>query len=681
MSTKKTKQKVIDGVVKPNKKTTPKSSAPKKPKAIVVEEVIEEPVEEDLPVDKNTSDEGPEIIEVKTDDTDVSVLEAEDADDSEESASVIVTESISKEPDIEAEIAELDELDENDDGDDESESVTETISVKENTDKNLDDLITSIENEQNSKEESSDKKTSKEDDKSSKKEQKKSEKAMKKAAKKQPAKALPFRIISRLLALATTGAVVALAVRIVTTGVVPNKYLIPGLAIAAVILFFYIFKAFRKKTHVWVLIILDIIGLALAAASVFGFVKVAETMSFLDNNFDTGTEYSIYNVIVQKDSNYLTLDDVRGKTFNSISDFVDTEKLEKAAKEQANATIAYADGVTSLLKSAIDDPSYIALLNSGTYTAALDNDESKMYENNLKVIGEIRVEVEKKEETSKADLTKNSFVLYVSGIDTRTGTMVDKSLSDVNIIMAVNPETKNILMTTIPRDYYVQLHGTTGLKDKLTHAGALGGIDLSMATIGDLLNVEFDRYIRVNFNFVINLVDAVGGITVYSDVNYNITAYTDSGCVFRPGDNQVGGRCALAFARERYAYSDGDRHRGRNQEQVIEKIFNKLTSSSTLISKYSDILNALSGSFDTNISTSDITGLANMQLSDMAQWTIESYNLDGQTGGGYTYSYPSQVLSVMYPDEATVETAKQKIQAVLSGTELTPVPESIPAID
>lgn len=677
MPTKKAKKKVIDGVVKPDKKPSKKPSAPKKPKAIVVEEVIEE----DLPVDKNTSDEGPEIIEIKTDNSDVSVLEAEDADDSEESASVIVAESISKEPDIETEIAELDELDENDDGDDESESITETISVEENVDKNLDDLITGIENEQNSKKESSDKK----DDKISKKEQKKSEKPMKQSAKKMPAKALPFRIISRILALATTGAVVALAVRVITTGVVPNKYLIPGLAIAAVILFFYIFKAFRRKTHVWMLIILDIIGLALAAASVFGFIKVAETMSFLDNNFDTGAEYSIYNVIVKKDSNYLTLDDVRGKTFNSISDFVDTEKLEKAAKEQADATIAYADGVTSLLKSTIDDPSYIALLNSGTYDAALEADEGNLYSSNLKVIGEIRVEVEKKEEISKTDLTKDSFVVYISGIDTRSGMMLDRSLSDVNIVMAVNPETKHILMVSIPRDYYVQLHGTTGLKDKLTHAGATGGLELSMATIEDLLNIKFNRYVRVNFNFVINLVDAVGGITVYSDVNYTFKTLhpSDQSCTFYPGNNNVNGACALGFARERYAYSDGDRHRGRNQEQVIEKIFNKLTSSSTLISKYSDILNALSGSFDTNISTSDITSLANMQLSDMAQWTIESYNLDGQTGGGYTYSYPSQVLSVMYPDESTVETAKQKIQAVLTGqtTEQAPAPESLPALD
>ena len=659
------KSKNIDGVVKPAKKSTTKKPVSKPVKKPAKIEVIEEVVEEDFPVDKNTPDEAPEEIIVSADDTEATVLEAADADDSEESASKIVTESFNNETVDEPAVEEIEDLTIDAKNANESEEIKSVKIAVDNSEEDLDELISDIEDDANSANDKDEEDTKKSDDKISKKEPK----PMKKS-KKQPVKAKPFRIISRLLALITTGAVAALAVRIVTTGVLPNKYLIPGLAIAAVVLLFYIFKAFRNKTHVWMLVILDIIGIALTVASIFGFVKVEETMSFLNNNFNDGAEYSIYNVIVDKDSNYLTLDDVRGKTFHSISDFVDTEKLEKATKEQANADIAYADGVTSLLKNAIDDPSYIALLNSGTYEAALDADESKTYENNLKVIGEIKVEIEKKEDTSKSDLTSDSFVLYVSGIDTRSGTMVDRSLSDVNIVIAVNPKTKNILMTTIPRDYYVQLHGTTGLRDKLTHAGSLGGIELSMATISDLLSVEFDRYIRVNFNFVINLVDAVGGITVYSDVNYNITAYTDSGCTFHPGDNQVNGRCALAFARERYAYSDGDRHRGRNQEQVIEKIFDKVTSSSTLISKYSDILNALSGSFDTNISTNDITGLANMQLNDMAKWTVNSYNLDGTTGGAYTYSYPSQALSVMYPDETTVETAKKKIQAVLAGTSL-----------
>ncbi|MBR5621156.1 LCP family protein [Candidatus Saccharibacteria bacterium] len=663
------KPKNIDGVVKPVKKSTakrPTRQPVKKPAKI---KVIEEVVEEDFPVDKNTPDEAPEEIIVSTDDTEVSILEATDADDSEESASKIVTESFNNavvnEPDIEPEAEEVEEVED-------IEAITPTeaeeaaslkIAVDDSED-NLDKLISDIEEDVNSADKEDKKATKKSDDKASEKRLK----PMKKS-KKEPAKAKPFRIISRLLALATTGAVVALAVRIVTTGAVPNKYLIPGAAIAAVVLLFYIFKAFRKKTHVWVLIILDIIGIALAAASVFGFIKVEETMAFLNNNFDNNAEYSIYNVIVDKDSNYLTLDDVRGKTFHSISDFVDTEKLEKAAKEQADATIAYADGVTSLLKNAIDDPSYIVLLNSGTYDAALEADEGKTYAGNLKVIGEIRVEVKKDKTAQEVDLANESFVVYISGIDTRSGMMLDRSLSDVNIVMAVNPKTKNILMVSIPRDYYVQLHGTTGLKDKLTHAGSLGGVDLSMTTIEDLLNIKFNRYIRVNFNFVINLVDAVGGITVYSDVNYTFKTLhpENQNCTFYPGNNTVNGACALGFARERYAYSDGDRHRGRNQEQVIEKVFDKVTSSSTLISKYSDILNALSGSFDTNISTGDITSLANMQLSDMAKWTIESYNLDGTTGGAYTYSYPSQILSVMHPDEATVETAKQKIHATLTG--------------
>lgn len=667
MPTKKSKRKVIDGVVKASKASKTPADEPKK--ITVIDETVEEdvfPIEEDvLPVDKNTDDENPEEIVVSTKDTKVTIVEADD-DESAEAAEGINTEIV-EEPDVEPEV----------ESEVEPEVATEKIETEAVVlDKNLDDLISDIEAEEASSKESpkNDKEDSKKDNKKSpaKPQKKKEEQPMKKSHKKQPAKAMPFRIISRLLAFVSTAAVTALAVRVITTGVVPNKYLIPAIAIAAVVLLFYIFKTFRKKTHVWMLIILDIIGVALTAASIFGFVKVEETMSFLDNNFNDGAEYSIYNVIVNKDSNYLTLDDVRGKTFHSISDFVNTEKLEKAVKEQANGTVAYADGITSLLKTTIDDPSYIALLNSGTYDAALDADESKNYQNNLKVIGEIKVEVEKKEKTtSDQDLTKESFVVYISGIDTRSGMMLDRSLSDVNIVMAVNPETKNILMVSIPRDYYVQLHGTTGLHDKLTHAGALGGIDLSMATIEDLLNIKFNRYIRVNFNFVINLVDAIGGITVYSDVNYSFKTLhpSDQNCTFYPGNNTVNGACALGFARERYAYSDGDRHRGRNQEQVIEKIFDKVTSSSTLISKYSDILNALSGSFDTNISTSDITGLANMQLSDMAKWTINSYNLDGKSGGGYTYSYPSQVLSVMYPDEATVETAKQKIQAVLSGTD------------
>ena len=673
MATKKQKKKkVIDGVINDTKKNSKKSSSKSPKKKIIIDDV--KPVEKTTKSPTETIEiETDEKIQVSPEDTSVIIVEADDTPNvlpAENIEKTTIEEPITEEPAVEIEIREenspkdnLDEVAEEistDEVKEEVEIITEEPAEKSlqeseasSKEDDLDSLIEDIEKDEKKE------RRAKSREKSKSVTQESSKKDLELSAKKHkklPARALPFRILSVLLALGTIGAVASAIVRITLTGIVPNKYLIPAIVGLALVLLFYLFKTLRRKTHIPVLIILNLIGIALSIVSVFGFVKVQETMSFLFNNFN--------------------LDSVKGKLFHSISNFVDTEKLETAAMDQANATISYEDGISSLLKNAYADNTYIAVLNAGTWDATLAlNDGKNDYVGKYKIIGELKVEEEKKNENVESNLSTDSFTVFVSGIDTRTGLMLDRSLSDVNMIITVNPKTKNILMTTVPRDYYVQLHGTTGLRDKFTHAGALGGIKLSMDTIEDLLDFKFSRYIRVNFNFVINLVNTVGGITVYSDVNYTFNTLhpQDRKCTFHPGLNEVDGECALGFARERYAYADGDRHRGRNQEQVIEKIFEKLTSSSTLISKYSDILNSLSGSFNTNISASDITSLANMQLNDMAKWTVETYNLDGPTGMTYTYSYPNQLLSVMYPDEATVETAKQKIKQILSGT-----PEAAP---
>ena len=491
----------------------------------------------------------------------------------------------------------------------------------------------------------------------------KKDKSMKRTATKKP-----YRIISRILAVITTLLLGAFITYVSLSGAIPTKYIIAAYAVAVIFSALYLFKSFRNKTRIVPLTIFNIFGLILAAGSVFGFLKYNELMTFLDKNLQPNDgSYDIYNVIVNKNSGYDNLDSVKGKEFHSISDFIDTDKLEEAVKEQVNGTVIYADGITTMLKESIDNPNYISLLNAGTWDATVDTDEGKTYPESLKIIGEIKVKSEKKERKKTGSITDESWTMFISGIDTRSGMMLERSLSDVNIVATVNPKTKHILLTAIPRDYYVMLHGTTGLPDKLTHAGSLGGLELSMATIEDLLGVEFNQYLRVNFNAVIGLVDAIGGITVNSDVNYSFKCHTNSNCTINPGLNTLNGECALAFARERMAYSSGDRHRGENQEQVIEKIINKISSSSTLISKYSDILNSLNGSFETSLTTSDITSLVNMQLDDMSKWNIETYNLNGTTGGAFTHSYPSQTLSVMFPDQSTVELAKAKIKAVMEG--------------
>ena len=636
----------IDGVVKPKKSSKKKEEVIVLAPAEDLDEVAIEEIKEDVAEESPKS--SPENIEITV--IDYTDPEENSVEDTKEN----LPEEVSKSPQDETET--------------EEESIAEEIvesapitdgSVEEPSedDQDLDALIEGFadaEEEEVVEEAISDEKEE-----------------QPKKIKKAPRRALPFRILSRILAFATTGILTALIIRVTLTNMIPLKYIIIAGVVAGLFSLFYLFKSFRKKTHISMLIFLNLIGIALSIAGVFGFLKIDETMRFLNQNLGEEKEYSIYNVIVSSKSDYNSLDDVKGQVFHSISDFVDTEKLESAVKEQADSTIAYEDGITSLLKNSMEDTKYISVLNSGTYEATLEADKDDKYSNNLKIIGEIKVEVEKAKLGSNSNLTEESFVVYLSGIDTRSGMMVDRSLSDVNLVIAVNPKTKNILMVAVPRDYYIQLHGTSGLPDKLTHAGSLGGLDLSMATIEDLLEIKFNQYIRVNFNFVINLVDAIGGITVNSDVNYNIVAHTNHSCVFYPGQNNLDGACALAFARERYSYETGDRHRGENQEQVIQKIFEKVTSSSTLIGRYSEILDALSGSFDTSISTQDITSLVNMQLSDMAKWTINSYNLDGTTGSAYTYSYPSQQLSVMFPDESTVITARKKLDAVLEGKEET----------
>lgn len=111
-------------------------------------------------------------------------------------------------------------------------------------------------------------------------------------------------------------------------------------------------------------------------------------------------------------------------------------------------------------------------------------------------------------------ITKEPFVIYLSGVDTR-GELTENARSDVNILAAVNPVTKRVALINTPRDYYVDLAGTDS-KDKLTHAG-LYGVETSMATLGNLYGVNVDHYIRINFAGFISIIDALGGVDVYSD--------------------------------------------------------------------------------------------------------------------------------------------------------------------
>lgn len=258
------------------------------------------------------------------------------------------------------------------------------------------------------------------------------------------------------------------------------------------------------------------------------------------------------------------------------------------------------------------------------------------------------------------EVPEGTFVVYISGVDT-WGTPKAKSRSDVNILAVVNTNTKQILLVSTPRDYYVPLSVSGGVKDKLTHAG-IYGVESSMGTLEMLYGVDIQYYVKLNFTGFVGIVDALGGIDVYSDSTFTVgDAFS-----FTEGVNHMSGIEALAFARERYSFASGDRARGTHQMAVIRAVLDKATSSAILYN-YADVMNSVSGCFTTNMSQEKIASLVRMQLNDMATWSITAISVDGTGASKTTYTVPYKTAYVMIPDEATVQTAKEKIAAVLAG--------------
>lgn len=272
-------------------------------------------------------------------------------------------------------------------------------------------------------------------------------------------------------------------------------------------------------------------------------------------------------------------------------------------------------------------------------------------------------------QSQKADVTNQPFIIYLSGLDTRSyETISEKGLSDVNMVVVVNPTTKQILMVNIPRDYYVGLEGNSNKLDKLTHAGNYG-IACSQSTVEAIFDIKCNYYVKVNFKSVVDIVDALGGVTVNSDYNFTSYASLDGvkGYTFKVGENKLTGDAALAFARERHSFANGDRQRGIHQQKVISAIFDKAISPSMLNpSKINSVLDAVTSNIKTNMSSTEITSLVRMQLNDMSAWNISTYSVDGSGASRVTYSGGSSPLSVIIPDAETISTAKEMIANIIN---------------
>lgn len=454
---------------------------------------------------------------------------------------------------------------------------------------------------------------------------------------------------------------------LVKIAILPVKYftLVIGGFILIDILFSFLLLRNKKKGRKILSPIFAIIGIILLGVLAYYLFTTVKFFHKIDSKKEVSE--ANYLVIVLNDSEYKSLKDLSGKLIGySKSALTGQDKALKSLEEYSLVNKMYDDN--SLLTDALINKDVDSILMEEAIYE-LFKEEKDNFESLTRVLheNEVVVEIEEdndekpKENTFDEALAGKygAFNLYISGIDV-AGSVNKISRSDVNIIVSVNPTTHKILITHIPRDYFIPLRGVTGKKDKLTNA-AYYGINMSIGTIEDLLDIRIKYYVKVNFTSVTNIIDMLGGVDVYSDYDFPSGGYT-----FTTGWNHLDGAKALVYSRERKWFKGGDRVRGQHQQQVLEALINKCLSPS-ILSNYGELLSQVSEYVATNVSTSEITNMVNKQLSSGASWSILKYNLNGSDSMGYTYSNPSLYNYVMIPNESTISTGSTKIKNICYG--------------
>ncbi len=399
-----------------------------------------------------------------------------------------------------------------------------------------------------------------------------------------------------------------------------------------------------------------ILAIVLIALQIWGISYELQTLDFFKqfgfNNYKTES----YQVIVLKDAKNTELNDLVNQTIGhlDINQRPGLKQVISELKKKINFTTEDYTNSAELFQ-ALDQHNIAALIIEETELAII-KEENSDFMNNYQVIYTQDIELEIKNAAKEVNVLNEPFNIYISGIDTY-GKITQVSRSDVNIIASINPRTHQILLTSIPRDYYVTLAGYEA-KDKLTHAG-IYGIETSIATLENLLDTEINYYVKVNFTSLISVVDALDGITVNS--KYSFTS--QDGYTYQKGINELNGEEALSFVRERKAFSGGDRTRGENQELVLSAIINKALKPSIIIN-YADLLKAVKGGFITNLTDDDITKIIKKEIDEPHNWQIESISLDGTDSYNYTYSYSKSKLYVMEPNMESVNAAIKKMQQI-----------------
>jgi len=442
--------------------------------------------------------------------------------------------------------------------------------------------------------------------------------------------------------------------------------MIPIIGGSAILLLFITFILNKTRLRAWIKNIFSLFAFFIILLEILILVFGTKTLKFLSSITDTGYRVDSYGVYVLNESDYKKVSDLDEKTLMYLVHDDESRvkealgKLEKKVKVNTESAESLEDVMAKLEKRETD-----AILLEKSYEDIIREEFEDIYEK-IKCIETIDIVNVVEVEQSDVDITKDPFFFYISGIDT-SGNVGSKARSDVNLVLGINPSTKQILMINTPRDYHVTLASKQS-KDKLTHAG-IYGVEESVATLENLYNTDIDYYMRINFTSFIKIVNALDGVKVnvpksFCEQNSQRSFAKGDLICLNKGLQTLNGEQALALARHRKTI--GDRARGKNQMLIVEAIINKAMSPK-IITKYTSILKALEGRVLTNMQTDDIGKFIKNTVTGEEFWNFSSISANGLDARAKCYSTGNANLSVIDPDERTIEAIKLAIRNLKEG--------------
>ena len=475
-----------------------------------------------------------------------------------------------------------------------------------------------------------------------------------------------LQITGRIITVIQAAASAYLIILLKWANLVPSKMMLTGIIILAAlcVLTRFMMGPGRKKGRfiAGVIIAAIVVFLSIVAGS-----YVSKAASTIKEITTVDYESSNVGVYVLKDDPAQSISDAKDYSFG-IMKAHGTEETQNAIAQineelEAQIKTTTYEGVRETADQLLEKHCQAIIMPDAFIEMLADSEDYADFPDQIREIASYEILSEIDTSEVDVDHPQGIFTMYISGIDT-FGRISARSRSDVNILATVNTYTGQVLLVSTPRDYYVPLSISNGEKDKLTHAG-IYGIDVSKETMEMIYDTNIDYYFRINFTGFEELIDALGGVDVYSEYPFDV----EPDFHYVEGVNHLSGIEALAFARERHAFAEGDRQRGKNQMAVITAVINKMQSSA-ILNDFNGLMSGLEGSFETDMPYEVMTNMVKNQISSGTQWNTVSYSVDGTGTTATTWSI-NQPLYVMEPDQTTIDKAKELMEAVKNGETVT----------